>query len=78
MQEQTIIYYEIKVLGAVDAQWCEWFEGLAIEPGPREAGQPTTLLHLKALDPASLHGVLSMIGNRNITLLSVRRVELNG
>ncbi len=78
MQEQTNICYEIRVLGAVDAQWSDWFTGLVIEPGPQEAGQPTTLLRLTALDPASLHGVLSMISNLNITLLSVTRVEQKG
>ena len=76
MDEPKRANYEIRVFGPVGAQWCDWFEGLKIEPGCDEADQkPISILSLENPDLAVLHGVLAMIGNLNMTLLSVRRIE---
>jgi hypothetical protein len=64
------IIYEIRVSGRLDDAWQEMFEGLSmcIDGG-------NTLLVLNNDDPALLHGVLAQLGQRNLTLLSVRRYE---
>lgn len=61
--EQTI--YHIRVRGAVDKRWADWFGGFVI--ASRADGE--TLLTGPVLDQAALHGVLSRIRDLGLPLL---------
>jgi hypothetical protein len=68
--------YEIKVLGHLDQIWTKWFEGMTlthIENG--ESGGACTLITGEVIDQPALHGLLTKIGNLNLTLVSVRRIH---
>lgn len=60
-------YYEIKVKGHLDAYWSEWFAGLELTYLEGDE----TLLTGTLPDQAALHGLLELIRDRNLTLLSV-------
>jgi hypothetical protein len=63
--------YEIRVQGHLDDRWSAWFDGLGI------TGQPdgTTVIGAPALDQAALHGLLRLIRDAGIRLISVTRVD---
>lgn len=63
--------YRIRVRGALDASWSDWFEGMAVTPLPVDE----TLLAGPVADQAALHGLLGRIRDLNLGLLSVHRVE---
>jgi hypothetical protein len=65
------VVYRIRVRGAIDAGWSEWFHGLAISP---QAGGDT-LLTGPVRDQAALHGLLAKIRDLGLPLLSVERVD---
>jgi hypothetical protein len=57
----------IRVMGHLDPQWSEWFDGLVITP--MQSG--TTVLSGDFVDQAALHGALNKIRDLNLTLISV-------
>jgi hypothetical protein len=62
---------EIRVQGCIDENWSTWFAGLSIshsEPGE-------TILIGKIKDQAALYGVLSLLRDLGLPLLSVASVE---
>ena len=63
--------YQIRVKGALDKKWSDWFDGLTIRP----QGDDETLLAGPVADQAALHGLLGKIRDLGLPLLSVRRVE---
>lgn len=63
--------YHIRVRGALDESWSDWFEGMAVAPQPGDE----TLLAGPVTDQAALHGILGRIRDLNLGLLSVHRVE---
>ncbi len=68
--------YEIKVRGYLDQLWSKWFEGMTlthIENGEGEG--PCSLITGPVIDQPALHGLLTKIGNLNLTLISVRRID---
>ena len=68
--DQSIIY-QIKVMGRLDDQWSDWFEGLTITPDEND----TTLLTGPVVDDAALHGLLKKVRDSGMQLLLVKRVE---
>ena len=67
--------YEIRVTGALDSSWDQWFEGmnlLHVENG--EVGQVYTLIVGPLADQPALHGLLAKIRDLNLTLISVQKV----
>ena len=62
--------YHITVKGSLDQEWSDWFDGFAINPQPDE----TTLLAGPVADQAALHGLLAMIRDLGLPLLSIRRI----
>jgi hypothetical protein len=60
-------YYAIKLKGHLDAYWSEWFAGLELTYLEGDE----TLLTGTLPDQAALHGLLELIRDRNLTLLSV-------
>ncbi len=68
--------YEIKVQGHLDQVWSKWFEEMTltlIQNG--ECGEACTLITGPVTDQPALHGLLTKIGNLNLTLISVRRMD---
>lgn len=60
-------YYEIKIKGHLDSCWTDWFSGLKLDHMP---GDETVLSGLLPDQPA-LHGLLALIRDLNLTLISV-------
>jgi hypothetical protein len=57
---------KIKVQGLLDEKWSNWFEGMDII---HEGGN--TILAGNIIDEASLHGILNLIRDLNLKLVSV-------
>lgn len=64
------VIYEIRVEGHLGSQWTDWFGGMAIT---HEDSQ--TLLCGPVVDQAALHGLLKMIRDLGLPLISVNRLE---
>ena len=68
---RDLIFYQIRVRGALDPEWSEWFGGLAIT---HHTDGATTLAGPVA-DQAALYGLLSRARDLGLTLLAVARDE---
>ena len=62
--------YAIGVIGEVNADWSEWFDGLKISN--TQSGE--AMISGEIVDQAALRGTLNKIFNRNLALISVTRV----
>lgn len=62
--------YEIRLEGHLDARWAARFDGLCFihEPGG------TTVIHGQVVDQAALHGLLRMVRDLGLPLISVVRL----
>ena len=60
-------YYEIKIKGRFDSHWSERFAGLKLT----YLESDETLLSGLLPDQAALHGLLELIRDLNITLVSI-------
>lgn len=63
--------YDTRVSGVLDPQRPDRFDGLIILP----QGEAETLLTGLIADQAALHGMLAVIRNLRLTLISLNRVE---
>jgi hypothetical protein len=59
--------YHIQIKGHLDPCWADWFGGLALT----HKADGTTVLCGMVVDQAALHGILMMIRDLGIPLLSV-------
>ena len=67
--------YEIRVAEMLDSHWQVWF--LEVEIVPCADSLPTgTILRAAVKDQAALFGLLSRVRDLNLTLLEVRRIEV--
>jgi hypothetical protein len=66
--------YQIRVKGHLDSQWAEWFGGLTITL--EDNGE--TLLTGPIIDQAALYGLLKLVRDTGLTLVSVNRVDPDG
>lgn len=62
--------YEIRVADGLDRSWSAWFDGMEITT---EAGG-VTLIAGDVTDQAALHGLLAMVRDLALPLLSVQRI----
>jgi hypothetical protein len=67
---QTEFGYQIKIKDHLTADWCEWFEGWALNN--LENGE--VLLTNPSVDQSALHGALNKIRDLNLTLISVIQI----
>jgi len=65
------LVYQIRIKGHLDSQWTDWFEGLTITL--EEDG--VTLLAGPVIDQAALHGLLKIVRDLGLALISVHPVE---
>jgi hypothetical protein len=65
------LIYQVRVKGHLGAEWAEWFGGLTLTLD--ENGE--TLITGPALDQAALHGLLKIVRDLGLALVSVNRVE---
>jgi hypothetical protein len=63
--------YTIRVVGPVDPEWSDWFEGLTIT----NTASGVTVISGEIVDQAALHGTLNKVRNLNLTLISVTSLE---
>ncbi|MGD9048794.1 MAG: hypothetical protein PVF77_12140 [Anaerolineae bacterium] len=70
----TEAIYLIRVKGALDERWSDWFGGVEMASEQAIDGSPVTLL-TGTLDHAALHGVLDRLRDLNLTLISLSRLE---
>ncbi len=64
---------EIKVLGHLDEKWGDWFDGMEITHE-----KDTTILSGFVKDEAYMHGILNLIRDLNLKLISVNpAIEAN-
>lgn len=65
--------YEIRLEGHLDARWAARFDGLSFvhEPGG------TTVIHGPVVDQTALHGLLRMVRDLGLPLISVVRLGLD-
>jgi hypothetical protein len=63
-------YYQIRVRGAIDPHWSDWFDGMAVT---YDASGDTLLVGPLA-DQAALYGVLHRIRDLGLMLLAVARL----
>lgn len=68
-------WYEIKVQGKLDAQWADWFNGMAVSS--EEIGKDVVLTTLTGTvrDQSALRGILSRIWDFGLALHSVARLN---
>jgi hypothetical protein len=68
-------FYEIRVEGELGDMWMDWFEGLSIRKDINEAtGKYITVLYGPVPDQPALHGIIAMIRDLNLALISVRKI----
>ena len=63
--------YEIRVKETLDTRWATWFEGMTIS----QAEDGETIISGLVMDKSALHGLLAIIGELNLTLISVKKIE---
>jgi hypothetical protein len=67
--------YQIEVVGHLDVNKATWFEGFILANEFGEDGTPITIMTGEVRDQAALHGLLTVIRDLGLPLLSVDRVE---
>ena len=65
------VVYQIRLKGHLRSQWTDWFEGLSITL--EDNGD--TLLTGQVIDQAALHGLLKIVRDLGMALVSVSPVE---
>ena len=70
-EHERLEIYQFTVLGHLDSEWSEWFDGLTITL--MDNGE--TILSGPVVDQTALHGVLIKIRDLGLPLLGLRRIE---
>ncbi len=70
--------YEIRIAGALEEHWQQWFEGMTLQVHQNgEDGRTYAVLTGPVKDQPALHGLLAAVRDLNLTLISVSRVILD-
>jgi hypothetical protein len=65
------IAYQIRLKGALDSSWSEWFGGFTITL----QGDETILIGI-VRDQSALHGILAKINDLGLSIVSLERISL--
>ena len=68
--------YRIVIQGRIDPTWSDRLEGMTIKPATVEARPPITTLEGELSDQAALAGVLNMLYELHLSVISVKRLEI--
>lgn len=69
-EHERLEVYQFTVLGHLDSEWSEWFDGLTIT----QTDKGETILSGPVTDQTALHGVLIKIRDLGLPLLGLRRI----
>jgi hypothetical protein len=69
-ERPTIEIYEIKLKGALFAEWSDWFNGMSLYLD----ANGNTILSGPVIDQAALYGLLDRLRDLGIELLSITRL----
>lgn len=67
--------YQIKVRGALDDSWSDWFCNMSIVGAGTDQQSPVTILTGRVADQSVLRGILNRIWDLNLSLISVEPAE---
>jgi hypothetical protein len=73
----TGMHYEIKIIGELDERWSNWFNGVMISSLRSDDIIPETTITVLVPDQARLRGVLNKIWDLNLTLISIRQINVD-
>ena len=62
---------EIRIKGRMDEHWSEWFQDFEILPGD----ESETIMVGKLKDQAALYGLIAMMRDLGLTLISVNEID---
>ncbi len=65
-----VTFYEIRIEGMLPQDWSDWFGGMGIT----QFVDGETALSGPVADQAALHGLLNLIRDLNLKLVSVERI----
>lgn len=68
------MHYQIRILGHLDPEWQDWFDGLTIT----HTEQGETVLSGILVDQAALHGVLTRVYDLGLPLLEILQTPADG
>ena len=71
------VIYQMTVQGYLDERRADWFDGMVIEPQVDAEGMSVTRLTGEVVDQAALHGLLRKLYDLGLSLLSIKRIELD-
>lgn len=71
------VIYQITVQGYLDESRADWFDGMSIVPQEGAEGMSVTRLTGEVVDQAALHGLLRKLYDLGLSLLSIKRIELD-
>ena len=66
--------YQIRVPGAVNERWSDWYEGMTISVSGYDEGLPITTITV-TVDQAALQGLLRRLYSLGVPLISVNCVD---
>ncbi len=69
------MHYQIKVRGALDPSWSDWFSEMELAGQTDRDGEPVSILTGVVADQATLRGILTRLWDLNLTLISVIQLE---
>lgn len=67
--------YQIRLQGWLDDSWADWFDRMAFQHETTPEGTQITVITGEVPDQAGLHGLLTVIRDLNLPLLSVMRMD---
>ncbi len=71
----TPAIYRIRVQGHLDDKWSDWLSGMDITRKFDEKKQPVTIMIGRLADQAELSGVLNMLYDLHMPLLSAKKLD---
>jgi hypothetical protein len=66
--------YQILVKGSIPAKWSDRMDGMSIRQAAANNGEPVTTLEGELADQAALTGVINMLYELHLPIISVRHV----